>query len=337
MNTTTLADSRVTPPRLATGRAAVARLFALAVAGLTLCFTSLFAEVIDDFEEKWRISWPDKNYLRKDLINGELKISGQLPASGDSVSVDSPIYWLYSPPPSDLEGRTLEVRIDLVSASADDVFLMLGVGSPSGEYHLSIDQDEVSLAKQQYPLGVASLFWVTAPVTNRNVTVVLAVTQMADSVQLTTRVVDKGTGTILFEKRFVDGPGVDVQVPTPPPKGLTSLVPDSGAPIVGFDSAWIGVWQWVARPPRPPLEVVVDNLEYDVYDSPALSVSTSGQALVFSWPVSTTAFELESAPSLSPEAVWETIPTTPIVNGDRQTLTLDATTTAQFFRLKKSP
>ena len=336
MNTTTLADSRVTPPRLATGCATVARLLALPVAGLALCFTSLFAEVIDDFEGgvKFLDSWPDKNYLRKDLINGELKISGQLPASGDSG--DSPIYWLYSPPPSDLEGRTLEVRIDLVSASADDVFLMLGVGSPSGTYYLSIDQDEVVLAKQQYPLGVASLFWVTAPVTNRNVTVVLALTPMTDALLLTSRVVEKGTGTILFERFFVDGPGVDVQVPTPTPKGVTYLVPDSGAPIVGFDSTWIGVWQF-AKPPRPPLEVVVDNLEYDVYDSPALTVSSSGQVLVFSWPVSSTAFELESAPSLSPEAVWETIPTTPIVNGDRQTVTLDATATAQFFRLKQSP
>jgi hypothetical protein len=68
-----------------------------------------------------------------------------------------------------------------------------------------------------------------------------------------------------------------------------------------------------------------------------LAVSNSDQGLVFSWPVSTSSFELESAPSLAPGAVWETIPTTPIVNGDQQTVTLDATASAQFFRLKQSP
>jgi hypothetical protein len=87
---------------------------------------------------------------------------------------------------------------------------------------------------------------------------------MTDAVLLTTKVIDKGTGTILFEKRFVDGPGVDVQAPTVFPKGWTFLVADWGAPIASLDSAFAGVFQYAPTAP-PPLEVVVDNLEYDIY------------------------------------------------------------------------
>ena len=345
-NDMTPTGGRITQAPFGIGCAAVVRRFALPVTGLALCFASLFATVIDDFEGgvKFQRSSEGVYYLETDLLDGKLVFSGQFPASQPDASFKDQnyngMYWTTALATEGLEGRTLELRIDLVSASADNVFLYLGAHSSSGGYEIGIDQDELFLTKYLWSgrlTDVTSLFWVTAPVTNRNVTMVLAVTQMTDTVQLTTKVVDKGTGTILFEKQFVDGPGVDVPAPAVFPHGLTYLVADWGAPVVGPSfMAIAGVFQvHYGLTAPPPIEVVADNLEYDIY--PVLAVSNSDQGLVFSWRISTTSFELESAPSFAPGAVWETVPTASIVDGDRQTVTLDATATARFFRLKQSP
>jgi hypothetical protein len=68
---------------------------------------------------------------------------------------------------------------------------------------------------------------------------------------------------------------------------------------------------------------------------PSLSVVRSGRSLVLSWPASTAGYQLESTTSLETGAVWVSVPITPVVVGNEQTVTVDATSPAQFIRLRK--
>jgi hypothetical protein len=190
------------------------------------------------------------------------------------------IYWPSSLPPVDLKEHTLELRMDLVRASADDVFLVLGVQGSSGYYHLGIDQNEIALIKaDQGDRHIASLFWTPAPVANQNVTVTLAFSQVDDVLLIALRVEETGTGRLIHERLFADTAGVDVPAPQVPPKGLTFLGPDPGPPIVSFYLAYAGVFQYAISNPAP-VEMVVDNLEYWLYDAPILD---SPAAMLLSW------------------------------------------------------
>jgi uncharacterized repeat protein (TIGR01451 family) len=70
---------------------------------------------------------------------------------------------------------------------------------------------------------------------------------------------------------------------------------------------------------------------------PRLGLSLGADTLTFTWPVSATAFLLESAGSLSPPIPWAPVTNEPVVVGDLETLRLQPTNGTAFYRLRWAP
>lgn len=67
----------------------------------------------------------------------------------------------------------------------------------------------------------------------------------------------------------------------------------------------------------------------------SLDVSWSGPNLTFSWPAYGVGFVPETSPSLGPDAAWMPLPEIPLLNNDQWTVTLPATNSAAFYRLRR--
>jgi arabinan endo-1,5-alpha-L-arabinosidase len=67
----------------------------------------------------------------------------------------------------------------------------------------------------------------------------------------------------------------------------------------------------------------------------SLNVSLSGLNLTLSWPAYGVGFVLETSPSLGADAVWSPLPQIPVLNNDAWAITLPATETAAFYRLRR--
>ncbi|MHC1769119.1 MAG: hypothetical protein AB9869_33360 [Verrucomicrobiia bacterium] len=188
------------------------------------------------------------------LRDGHLVFSGQFP--GPTQEDGQPTWHSVGGWPGaqevPLNGKTLELRMEVVSANRNDVFLFLGTGEDDrGGYWVAKDQDEIHLVKF---LPRALLFWEEVPIKNENITLVLALTGTGDkgkdeAVEIRVRVLDKDAGgRVLYERLFVDGPGVDAQAPVPPPKGVDWFEPESGRPVTAFTlQPWVGLWRYLRR------------------------------------------------------------------------------------------
>jgi len=247
----------------------------------------LNAAVIDDFENgiKFLKGGGSTNYFIWDAAGGQLVVSRPSPVPSppnNALFTYDNVYW---PPPiwpaGSLDGgRTLELRMDLVQASADDLFLALMCGGfnagADSAYAVLVDRNEVALMKWREGGNLATLYWETSQHVFANATVRLAFRRTDDGVDINVRVDDKGTGAALYEKPFTDGRGQDAPVPPPDPHEMGIWTADDGAAYTNFTYAGVGVWQIIPTNP-PPLEVRLDNLEYDVY---TLEVTNS---VLLSW------------------------------------------------------
>ncbi|MHC1769005.1 MAG: hypothetical protein AB9869_32765 [Verrucomicrobiia bacterium] len=277
-------------PKLVRGPHARNRTLAL-VAGLAIggwSAVSLHAAVIDDMcpPKKCFVYPGESNQLKTELVDCQLVFSGQFPGAfdpSDPLRNYDHVHWSLATPT--LDGHTLDTRVDLVRTSSDDVMFGFGVGGTTGGYGVFAGPKEVWLLKFSELDGTLSLLFAEdAQVQNENLRIGLAVTQTGKTNLIAVRLVDKSSSRVLFAKEFPDGPGRDALAPAVPPKGLTDFFgPDPGATHTKFEYAAVLLWQFAAVAP-PPLEVVLDNLEYDVYDNPALEIEKS---ILLSWPENT--------------------------------------------------
>jgi hypothetical protein len=67
----------------------------------------------------------------------------------------------------------------------------------------------------------------------------------------------------------------------------------------------------------------------------SLNVSPSGSALILSWPAYGVGFVPETSPSVGADAVWSPLPQIPVLNNDEWVVTLPATGSAAFYRLRR--
>ena len=71
-------------------------------------------------------------------------------------------------------------------------------------------------------------------------------------------------------------------MPPPDPHGTGLFKQDLGAPYTNFTYAWAGCWQMIFTSP-PPLEMLLDNLEYDVYHPPHLEIARATNGVDLTW------------------------------------------------------
>ena len=84
---------------------------------------------------------------------------------------------------------------------------------------------------------------------------------------------------------------------------------------------------------RNPVNTETYALAFEFF-SESLSLAPSGTNVVVSWPVYPAGFVLESAPGLAP-ANWATVSASPVVAGQNNRVTLDASTGTRLFRLRR--
>jgi hypothetical protein len=71
--------------------------------------------------------------------------------------------------------------------------------------------------------------------------------------------------------------------------------------------------------------------------APALGVSVSADGITFVWPVSAAGFTLEQTDDLTPPIDWHPVTNAPVVVNNQRTLTLSATNSTSFYRLRGTP
>lgn len=80
--------------------------------------------------------------------------------------------------------------------------------------------------------------------------------------------------------------------------------------------------------------VFVARLAEPVPATVELSVTRTGSGLMLSWPTTSSGFVLERTGTLGPDS-WAAVAGTPVVEGDRNVMTLEMSRTAEFYRLRR--
>lgn len=187
------------------------------------------------------------------------------------------------------EGRTLELRADLIRSNGDGAigYVAFALGDGARMYTLGIDQDTVFLGKRADPQQIY-LLQNGVSLSTDDVRLCLTLTSVGPDLYLRFKVVDNGlSGAVLIEREFKDTPSADplqVGVDDPPQtylgqSGLFELSvyhDNAGA----FDPE-------VDLPPRGTAEVVFDNVEVLEYKS-AWIRGPEMLALLPTWPGDTT-------------------------------------------------
>jgi hypothetical protein len=176
--------------------------------------TSTLATLLDDFNGAQRTGWTDANPAGLPLPGGQQGngvLTFKLPGSGQSYFVSST---KTSPTLELKEGRTVELRADLVSGQGPDSFAVLafiplttGANSLAG-YGIAKSETDILVTK-----GISKYFADESPATpikNSNVTMVLNLRVLNGEVHIWAQILDKDANNqVLWEKRFVDTAAAD--------------------------------------------------------------------------------------------------------------------------------
>lgn len=172
--------------------------------------------ILDDFNDNTKTQWEDFKfnvgvpYADISEVNGQFKFT--LIPVGQSIFAASK---KISPTFNLVDGERVEFRVDLVSGNGPDAFAVLAfiptsqaVQSLNG-YGLSKSTTDILISK-----SLDKYFYNENPATaikNENVTMVLSLTARGQTVTINAKILDKdANNAVLFERTFVDTPGVDV-------------------------------------------------------------------------------------------------------------------------------
>jgi len=208
--------------------------------------------------------------------------------------------------------ETLELRADFVGANQDDAGASIHYFDGTGEGYIFGMTQDVVLFYKFWDGGLnnsgALFFYEHSQLKNHNVTLVLAVTRLESSLEITTRVLDKDNASaVLFERTVTDTPEADPVLPSRAGDGMLSYPDQPGTPWPVFDASGRIVlsmtWFNQTEGSEAAAQVNFDNVEVWQYESPQLSIQN---AVVLSWGVTEGEFVLESAPSAG--GPWEPVP-----------------------------
>ncbi|MCC6232461.1 MAG: hypothetical protein IT580_07440 [Verrucomicrobiales bacterium] len=226
------------------------------------------ATVLDNFDGATRVGWEDANPGGLPLAGGKQEggqFVFQLPTLGQPFFVSSrkttETFQL-------VEGRSLELRADMVSGQGPDSFAVLafipeatGPNTLAG-YGIAKSESDILITK-----GINKYFYnenVNPPVKNNNITLVLHLKVKGGQVHITGQVLDKDDGNrVLWERSFVDTVAADVLAdgedkPSEPFINLpgqvvTYLYADGGQDPAGYQVIYDNLITYVCD------EVVVDD------------------------------------------------------------------------------
>jgi hypothetical protein len=235
---------------------------------------SLEAKVLDNFDSATRVGWEDAN-------PGGLPLPGGTQAGGQFTFNLPPIgqpFFVSSRKTSEtfelVNGRTIEMRVDLVSGRGPDSFAVVGfipqgAGGPNSlrGYGMAKSETDILITK-----GINTYFFdsnPTPPIKNNNVTLVLKLSAVAGSVHITGSVLDKDAGNqVIWEETFVDSPQADV---------LTTGVDNPAAPYLNLVGNFVLYLYADGGTDAAGYQVVFDNAETLVTDTVVLDDFNAAQ------------------------------------------------------------
>lgn len=268
----------------------------IATAAISACTADrLHAVVIDDFNDPTP-KWTGANYpgapcdppAVMELADQQLRLAAGFTTATSPASPFDHFMNIYCTTNLPVEERrTLELRVDRVSASHDNLFAFLGTMNASGgEYFMVMDRNEIALLKWSQQDGFSLGFWTNAVIRNPEVVLVLTLTPVKLGLLIGTKVEDKVTGRSLFQRTVLDTPASDWGVPDPLPHGWQIFDPDPGPSYAeDLTLVWVGMLHDTDGQ-QGLAEARFDNLEYDTYASPYLEIG--GGATLLTWPEDTT-------------------------------------------------
>lgn len=230
---------------------------ALPWAASLILATAATARVLDDFNDNAKSGWTDFTFQPGFGIAAETggQFRFEQPPAGTAI-------FSASRRTSELlelkDGRTLEMRVDLVEGGAKDSFAVLafipegnGTDSLAG-YSLAKSTTDILILK-----GINRYFYAVnpaVPLKQDNVTLVLTLTARDGRVHIRTRVLDKDAGNaVIFEQEVVDTPAADV---------LAEGTDSPAAPYLTKGHFTLYLYQdFDGGAPEDPYRAVFDNAE----------------------------------------------------------------------------
>lgn len=185
--------------------------FAASIAAVFLAVVPIKATVVDDFNDNVETGWSDFSFG----VGSSTETGGQLvfniPPAGQPVfaatTKTTDTYTL-------ADGKTIELRVDLVTGNSKDSFAILSWTPNSAQvsalagYSIAKSPTDILITK-----GINKYFHneATTAIKNDNVTLVLILTQIGADVHITGKVLDKdANNAVIFERTYIDTPAADV-------------------------------------------------------------------------------------------------------------------------------
>lgn len=298
--------------------------------------TTLFADSFDNGVNGWR-TYHELGVANLDPTNQQLLMRADWTGAGGTLQQHT--FWAFAPEGTwaPANGQTIECQADLVSISQNSANVVwVDLGDGVNYYVFAKSQNWVFMGR-----GVgtsATVFWLdnTVQLPAQNVTLNLALTRDGANMIVTTRVLDKDSeNAVVFERSFVDTPGVDASLTTAQFAALTGtttfgLVRDPGPPVLSVRTRALCVAQFTDGN-QPPVEAIWDNFSVRLHDVPPLGIA---RAVELSWPTPASVnYAVEGAPTV--QGPW--LPVQDLTMPGMQQRTIPATSPAQFFRLIQAP
>ncbi len=293
--------------------------------------------VVDDFSngQLWPLGGTGSGTLNRFETNGVFSFGGDWRGHATWNLYDTTawtgMYTNWSVP----DGQTLEARVDLVNMNdaASGVCLTL-YHATSQCYGFGKAGDWACLWKQN---GVNVFFGGDRITTsNSNVVLTLSITPAGQNVVLVGQVLDKQTGAVLYQQRYVDTPAADPSLNQTEIAALTGcrVWHDCGADLTGApwkngESACLFVFQDTDGT-KLPATATFDNLELRKYEIPRIGIEP---AVRLTWPSTGMNFGIEAAPSVN--GPWSPVQNT--VPPGFQQVTVPQNGPMQFCRLQQAP
>jgi hypothetical protein len=297
-------------------------------------------EVIDNFDGNkltgWN-TWSSNGRGRLIEMKGQFAVSGDWPGVHTVSPYDSWAKgWTTTKTWTVADGQTLEWRVDLISMSESTSVVQPMVSSQARGlgYAIAVGHDFVAVLK--WVGAMAVLCCEKATIRNTNVVLALALTQVQTNLVLTARVLEPGDqGAVLFERSVVDTPGVDptlttAEVETPTGLRLPWSKDVKGMPLFSGDRLDLEIFQYNDGT-KPEAKAIFDNLELRTYEVPQVGIE---RAVRLTWPALEGAYySVEGAPTV--QGPW--LPVRGLPMPGMQQVTVPASETARFFRLRQEP
>jgi len=308
MKTKTLGDRHISTAGRGTSHKAATWLLGLALTAAVLLFpATLFAELLDDFEDPMKSAqaWTAEclfGTCDSLVTGGQLRLA-VTPSGDHGYSI-----YTYNGRTFRLDPRrTMESRVDLISCNADGATAWLQFTPADGGYWVGVDPDSVGLSKNINPERV---FFLTngIPFKTQNVKLVLTMACGESEVIIRVRSIDNVTGAVLLDRQFRDTAAQDrLQIGTDEPPA--SYLGKSGRfELVLYHDNAGKMDPDVTLGHNEQAVVVFDNAEVLEYDSTWI-FGPQPVACLPSWPENTAEEQiLIGASSLASDAVWTPLP-----------------------------